>query len=164
MQNNSTLPPKGYRATARAIIIRDGKVLLFERSRRRLTGSQHHYYSVPGGGIDPGETPEQAVVRELNEEMLVEVRPLRLLVRQATTKRHNYHHYFHCEIVAGEPQFNTNSEEGFLNKIGVNRYTVSWIPLESAASRMQHEEYTAALRLIPELLADPAAQTVDITT
>ncbi|MDP1873375.1 NUDIX domain-containing protein [Phenylobacterium sp.] len=36
---------------------------------------------LPGGGIDPGETPEAAMAREFVEETGLEVRPLHLLTR-----------------------------------------------------------------------------------
>ena len=47
-----------------AIVIRDGSILmeLTKDPKGRL------YYSVPGGGIESGETPEEAVIRELKEE------------------------------------------------------------------------------------------------
>ena len=48
----------------------DGRVLL-------LTGDvdgRGTVYEVPGGGVEPGETPEEAVVRELEEELGLHVR------------------------------------------------------------------------------------------
>ena len=49
---------------ARVIIIRDGALALIERRRAgRL------YYVFPGGGVDAGETPEEAAAREATEEL-----------------------------------------------------------------------------------------------
>lgn len=158
------IPDKKMRATARAIIIRDGKVLLFERWRHDLTGKQLHYFSIPGGGIDPGETPEQAVVRELQEEMLIEVKPLKLLARQSALKRKNYHYYYLCEIVSGTPRFNTNSEEGRFRHFSLNRYDIAWVPLEQIAENIHHDEYRQMIELLPSLLSDASSETVDIVS
>ncbi len=46
-------------------VFRDGKVLLALRTQPRL-------WSLPGGRIEPGETAEQAALRELREEVGVE--------------------------------------------------------------------------------------------
>jgi ADP-ribose pyrophosphatase YjhB (NUDIX family) len=46
-------------------VFRDGKVLLALRAQPRL-------WSLPGGRIEPGETAEQAALRELHEEVGVE--------------------------------------------------------------------------------------------
>jgi 8-oxo-dGTP diphosphatase len=43
----------------------DGRVLMAERTARQLSAG---YWELPGGKVDPGETPEQAAVRELAEE------------------------------------------------------------------------------------------------
>lgn len=50
------------RYNSRAIIIKDKKLLL-------VTGYNAGYYWTPGGGIEEGESPEQAVRRELQEEL-----------------------------------------------------------------------------------------------
>ena len=52
---------------AAGILIRDRK-LLVERSRGK------EFFIAPGGSIEPGETPEQALVRELMEEFQITVR------------------------------------------------------------------------------------------
>lgn len=56
-------------AKARAVIVVDGKVV-FIKNGKELT--------IPGGGVDDGETPEQAAVREAEEEAgyICEVREL----------------------------------------------------------------------------------------
>jgi predicted acetyltransferase/ADP-ribose pyrophosphatase YjhB (NUDIX family) len=46
-----------------AVVVRGAKLLVIAR---RLDG--HEYAVLPGGGIEPGESPEQAAVRELAEE------------------------------------------------------------------------------------------------
>lgn len=48
-------------------IVRDGQVLLIEKKRGLGAGKVNG----PGGKIDPGETPLQAVIRETQEELLV---------------------------------------------------------------------------------------------
>lgn len=48
-------------------IVKDGKVLLIEK----LRGIGKGKVNGPGGKIDPGETPEQCVVRECQEELLI---------------------------------------------------------------------------------------------
>lgn len=49
------------RPSARAIIIRDEKVLL-------IYSKKYDYYKFPGGGIETGEEPAEALVREVQEE------------------------------------------------------------------------------------------------
>lgn len=60
---------------AAAIIERDGKVLATERGYGEFEGG----WEFPGGKIEPGETGEQAIVREIMEELEVDVVPHELL-------------------------------------------------------------------------------------
>jgi len=64
-----------------AICLRDGKMLVIRRSR---TVRAPLTYCFPGGAIEAGETEEQALVRELREEVAVRVDPLRRLWRCTT--------------------------------------------------------------------------------
>lgn len=56
------------------VVVRDGAVLLVQRAREPLAGQ----WSLPGGLVELGETLEEAVMRELQEEtgLVVEVRGL----------------------------------------------------------------------------------------
>ena len=48
-----------------AVIVRDGAVLATQRGYGEFEG----WWEFPGGKVDAGETPEQALVREIREEM-----------------------------------------------------------------------------------------------
>lgn len=54
-----------------AIIRKDGKYLI---SRRKKHDSMGGYWEFPGGGVDAGETPDQCIVREIEEELGVDAR------------------------------------------------------------------------------------------
>lgn len=68
-----------------AIIIHEGKILCVQRGK-----SKHEYISekfeFPGGKIEPGEKPIETVVREISEELHMEIQP----VREFITVTHNY--------------------------------------------------------------------------
>ncbi len=51
------------KARAAAIVLQGSDVLLMHRRR-----ADNEYYTLPGGGVELGETPVQACVRELKEE------------------------------------------------------------------------------------------------
>lgn len=56
------------RPSARGILIRDGRILLVHNQR-------YDYYKFPGGGIEPGESPIAALIREVREEAGLTVPP-----------------------------------------------------------------------------------------
>ena len=51
------------------IVVKDRKVLAVERGHGQFKGS----WEFPGGKVEEGETPEQALARELKEELDIEV-------------------------------------------------------------------------------------------
>lgn len=67
---------------------------------------------LPGGGLDPGETPEHGVIREILEETGCSVQILRkvgeyLPVNQMT----KFTHLFECQVLEGTPQPTDESSE-----------------------------------------------------
>jgi mutator protein MutT len=61
-----------------AVIERDGRVLIAQRQR---TGQHPLKWAFPGGKVEPGEVPEAAVVRELEEELAIQARVEREIMR-----------------------------------------------------------------------------------
>jgi len=69
--------PKHYNVVA-AVIEVDGKVLCMQRGVTRYSYTSH-LWEFPGGKIETGETPQQALHRELLEEMDLDVEVHELL-------------------------------------------------------------------------------------
>jgi len=70
---------------AAALVDDAGRVLL---ARRPPGKSMAGLWEFPGGKVDPGETPEAAIVREMREELSVEIDPVDL--EPATFASHAY--------------------------------------------------------------------------
>lgn len=68
---------------AAAVIEREGKILI---ARRKAEGRFGGLWEFPGGKIEPGETPESCLQRELREELGVEAEVKEFL----GTSRHDY--------------------------------------------------------------------------
>ncbi len=84
-----------------ACIRRDGgrQVLLSVRHAPGVSGLDGKW-ELPGGKIEFGETPEQAIVREIREEIGIDVSPLRLLPHLQTNVW-EYPHAVHQVVLAG---------------------------------------------------------------
>jgi 8-oxo-dGTP diphosphatase len=77
-----TYPTRPYLAVS-AAIFRDGHVLIVRRGRPPA----HGLYTLPGGGVELGETLEEAIIREVREETGLEIVPLELVgFRQAIVR------------------------------------------------------------------------------
>jgi 8-oxo-dGTP diphosphatase len=77
-----------------------GQILLLHRNTPKRT-----QWEIPGGKIDPGESPEQTVVREIKEEVAVDIRIIRQLGTRDFTEDDFTMTYtwFLGEITAGTP-------------------------------------------------------------
>jgi 8-oxo-dGTP diphosphatase len=88
-----------------ALIDADGRVLLAQRPAHKEHGG---LWEFPGGKIHPGETPEAALIRELKEELGIDV-PARCLA-PLTFASHSYETYhllmplYACRNWHGEPE------------------------------------------------------------
>ncbi len=88
-----------------AAVIRgdDGRVLL---ARRPPGGPHGGLWEFPGGKVEPGEAPEAALVREIREELGVEV----AVEGRICTVEHRYPHLairmtaYGCRLASGEPR------------------------------------------------------------
>lgn len=113
------------RIRAVAILIENDQVALIERQRL-----DRHYFTFPGGGVDAGETPEQAVVREMYEETGLRVAVKRKLAN--VWFRGNRQEFFLIETVGGE--FGTGNGEEFqdpppMGSHSFGTYHPLWMPV-----------------------------------
>ena len=129
------------------VLIEDGKMALIKRVRGGRV-----YYVVPGGGVEKGETIEQAAVREAREELGVEVRLERLL---AVVDFGGNEQYYHLATVTGGT-FGTGSgpEFAFTADSPRGSYEPVWMAFHEFA---QHD-------VRPEALARLVAEGKDLTT
>ncbi len=114
------------RIRAGIVLIQDGKVALIERHRAGLD-----YFVFPGGGVDEGETPEQAAVREAMEELGVEV-AIKQKVFEIQFGQKSRQVYFLAEQIGGE--FGTGEGEEYTdadpNDPEEGIYVPIWMPVE----------------------------------
>jgi 8-oxo-dGTP diphosphatase len=109
-----TYPTRPYLAVS-AAIFRDGRVLIVRRGRAPAKG----LYTLPGGGVELGETLEQAVIREIREETTLDIEPLELVgFRQAIARdaagrveRHFVILPFAARYIGGEVALNEELSE-----------------------------------------------------
>ncbi len=89
---------KSIRVVA-AIIIKDGKVFAAKRDYGSLRG----LWEFPGGKIEKDETPEQAIVREIREELhsTVEVQSFFMNEQYDYPDFHLDMDVFFCELIEG---------------------------------------------------------------
>lgn len=96
---------------ASAIICWDKKILLFLRDNKP-TIPYPNYWQLPGGGIEKGETPDEAVRRELEEEVSYVPKKLNYLgqVKRPDNKLSYFYYSFVDETEAGK--FKIGQTEG----------------------------------------------------
>lgn len=98
----------------RAIILRDGKLLVMRRDK---FGKK--YITLPGGAVEADETPEQAVIREFKEETCLDIRILRKVYEQKPYLEFPWQYIYLCEAMsADEPMLDKQSIEYKLDKTG----------------------------------------------
>lgn len=94
---------------------------------RRKFGDFAGFYEFPGGKVEPGETAEQAVVRECKEELDVEVKILHLvdIIEHDYPGFHLTMPLYLCEIVSGELQLSVHDDLVWLDQTNVEK--LNWI-------------------------------------
>jgi 8-oxo-dGTP pyrophosphatase MutT (NUDIX family) len=82
--------------SARVILIRDGRLILIQRVRTDQT-----YYVFPGGRMEPGESPEQTAIREVREEVGLDVALERKVAEVYLSNIGSLQHYFLGYVLGG---------------------------------------------------------------
>ncbi len=87
--------------SARGVIFIDNKVVLIHRRKQREDGSMRDFYVVPGGKSEEGETLEETVIREIKEELGIDVVPKEKILEQRDAFNNSIQNYFLCEYQSG---------------------------------------------------------------
>lgn len=119
---------------AQCLITRENKILMVKHKQDGI-----EYFCLPGGGIEEDETPEEAAVRELKEECLVDGINLKLISSISHDRHINY--TFYADIGEQEPSLGEDPEVKE-NPILIG---VEWRTLDSICERDRAYMWAAGL-------------------
>ena len=94
-----------------AAIVRDGRVLA---ARRTFPAEVAGRWELPGGKVEPGETPEAALVREIGEELGCEIEVVGWLPGAVPIGERHVLTAAHARLVAGGPHPHEHDEVRWL--------------------------------------------------
>ena len=109
--------------TVVAALIKKGNKYLIAR---RSTGSEDVLgkWEFPGGKVEPGESEEHAIEREIKEEFEMDIKAIRFLINNVCeypSKTIDLRLY-ECKHISGEFHLHDHSEYKFVNKKDIIKY------------------------------------------
>lgn len=114
------------------VVVRDGRIMLCQRRPEVHNGLKWEF---PGGKLEDDESPEEALRRELLEELSIDVRVGRAIdaVYYRYPDRDVLLLFYRCEIISGEPR-------------AVDCNAVEWVKVED----VQRYDFAGADRIFVE--------------
>lgn len=109
-----------------AIIIKDGQVFATQRGYGEFKG----WWEFPGGKMEPGECPQEALKREIREELDAEVE-VRELLETVEWDYPNFHltmHCFICSLLSESLHLNEHEAATWLTHETLR--SVKWLPAD----------------------------------
>ena len=109
-----------------AVIKKDGRIFATQRGY----GAQKDGWEFPGGKVEKGEDPRDALVREIREELEVEILPL----EEICTVEHDYPNIsirlicFWAELVEGSPVLLEHEAAKWLEPDEID--SLEWLPAD----------------------------------
>lgn len=122
-----------------AIIHRNGELLI---AQRHLEDSFGGYWEFPGGKREKDETIEDCLVREVFEELGIQILPEKLLQNKVcgTSERKISLFFFFCKWVNGEPRAIDCKDFKWVAREEIRRYTLLPGDLEILEDLVLHWE------------------------
>ena len=117
-----------------AVMVRDGQVFASQRGYGDFKG----WWEFPGGKIEPGETPQEALVREIREELAadIEVGDLLETVEWDYPSFHLTMHCFLCTLLTDSLHLNEHQDSAWLTRETLR--SVRWLPAdEGVVARLE---------------------------
>lgn len=110
-----------------AAVIRRGDRIF---ATQRGYGPWKDWWEFPGGKMEPGETPEEALVREIREELSAEISVERFLrtVEWDYPEFHLTLHCYLCSLRSGSLQLNEHEAARWLGRDDIR--SVRWLPAD----------------------------------
>lgn len=93
------------------------------------------YLTLPGGNIEVGESPEEALARELYEETQFKATNHKLVFIEHCEEPYGDQMVFLAETEGEEPQLMPGAEEELINKLGKNLYKPMWVPVDDLSNQ-----------------------------
>lgn len=109
-----------------ALIVHDGRIFATQRGY----GDWKGYWEFPGGKVEPGETPEDALTREIREELATEIR----VERYVTTIEWDYPAFhlsmrcYLCSVLSGSLTLLEHEAAAWLDRDHL--HDVKWLPAD----------------------------------
>lgn len=138
-QFGDLLPGRDYadRPAAFGLLERDGQLAVV----RVTKPDAQAWFDLPGGGVDPGETPDQAVVREYGEEAGLKVRagPAfaeadQYFLNTEGVAWNNRSVFFRLELLATDPSLKIEDDHALV-----------WLPPLEAIASLRHDSHAWAV-------------------
>lgn len=119
-----------------AVIRKDNKIFATQRGY----GEFKDGWEFPGGKIEEGETPEQALAREIKEELDTEIQVGKLIdtIEYDYPKFHLSMDCFWCEVMQGGLELKEHEAARWLSKEEL--YSVDWLPADVGVVEKIEEE------------------------
>ena len=118
-----------------AVIVNKGRIFACQRGY----GEWKDWWEFPGGKIEPGESPEEALQREIREELAIDI----TIDSYLTTVDYdypNFHltmHCFWCTLAGEALHLNEHEAAAWLTKDTL--FSVRWLPADEGILHMIHE-------------------------
>ena len=119
-----------------AIIIRDGKVFATQRGY----GDYKDWWEFPGGKIEEGESPEEALAREIREELRADIKVGELFetVEYDYPKFHMVMRCYICELISEDVVLVEHESSKWLGREDID--SVRWLPSDiEIVERLKNE-------------------------